>query len=156
MRKHSEYKFTVVVKQTTVIVILLIILCGSAFFCGKSSDSDTSKTIKESVQKVFTKDDNGIEYDIPKGEIFEIELQTNPSTGYDWHFDSLDTDMVEIVESYTTEISLEKRIGAPVKKTWVLKTKKSGMTTVTMNLYRSWQGVEKAIQTFEVKLNITS
>ena len=112
--------------------------------------------IKNNINEPFLKVNKNYhdkEIYLKKGKIFEIHLEENPSTGYEWHFFQLDKDLFEI-------ISIEKQpkskfIGAPVISIWEIKALKSGESKIIMKYYRDWEGVEKAVDNFEVRTIIS-
>jgi predicted secreted protein len=48
-----------------------------------------------------------------------------------------------------------KFIGAPVISIWKIKALKSGKSKIIMKYYRDWEGIEKAVENFEVKIIIS-
>ena len=108
---------------------------------------------KEVVSVVLTKEDSGSVVHIDEEYFFEIELEGNPSTGFWWHFESLDEQYLKLVREEAEKISKE-RLGAPVLGRWVFKAKRCGETTVKMAYYRKWEGADKAVDrvSFVVKI----
>ena len=90
------------------------------------------------------KEDSGTTNEIAVGDLLQIELEGNPSTGFMWHFQELDEEYFELVKGETEKIS-KRMLGAPVLGRWRLRAKKCGETTVKMAYYRQWEGVDKVV-----------
>ena len=88
-----------------------------------------------------------------KGQKLAIELEGNPSTGYDWHFTSLDRSKLELIDR-SDQPRFTQRLGSPVLLTFNLKTLGSGVTTVKMAYYRSWEGSSTAREFLEFTVDV--
>lgn len=105
--------------------------------------------------KIFKKQDNGKEITISVGEIIQIELERYGSTGYEWYLDSSYEQYFKLIREDTEEISHNKYVvGAPVKRKWQLKAVKKGEAEISIYLYRDWEGKDKAIDLFRIRLKI--
>jgi len=111
-----------------------------------------NNSINEPILEV-NKNYHGKEIYLKNGEIFEIQLEENPSTGYEWHFFQLDKALLDIISIKKQPKS--KFIGAPVISIWKIKALKSGESKIIMKYYRDWEGIEKAVDNFEVKIIIS-
>jgi predicted secreted protein len=101
----------------------------------------------------ITKSDNSKEITLHEGERFRIELEELGSAGYNWYFDNLDEEQLELISKSTRTIS-DGKVGAPVMGVWLMKAKNKGSTEIKMDYYRIWEGKDKAIEHFSVKLLI--
>ncbi len=94
------------------------------------------------------------------GEVFQddsltIQLDSNPSTGFDWHFEQFDQDYLEVIDKSTESLAAGKKIdGAPIIRYWVLKAKKAGTSSIKMSYYRKWEGPGQSIKTFDLTVKI--
>ena len=132
-------------------VLFLICLLGvflSATFCG-GDDNDTG--YKDLM--TITTGDNGKEITLHKGERFRIVLEELGSAGYNWYFDNLDEEHLELVSKSTRTIS-DGEVGAPVMGVWLMKAKNKGSTEIKMDYYRIWERKDKATEHFSVILLI--
>jgi inhibitor of cysteine peptidase len=102
----------------------------------------------------LTKQDNGKEITVKVGDVIQIELKRFGATGYEWYFDKPYGEYFQLIREDTKEISREGFVGTPVIRTWELKALKKGETEVILYLYRSWEGRDKAVDWFELKVNI--
>jgi len=83
-----------------------------------------------------------------------MELEEKGATGYLWELDELDNKYFEVIKIETRSIAKEGITGAPVTKVWQLKTKQPGKTTLKMFYYRPWEGKQKAVDAFNIKVEI--
>ena len=139
------------VKREKKRVIFLSCLFGvflSATFC---SGNDNETGYKDLM--TITKGDNRKEITLHEGERFRIKLEELGSAGYNWYFDNLDEEQLELISKSTRAIS-DGEVGAPVMGVWLMKAKNKGSTEIKMDYYRIWEGKDKATDHFSVKLLI--
>lgn len=134
------------VHRKIVAVFALVLL---VFTCFRSS-SGLSETAKITVRKT----DSGQSLELYLDDVLQIELQGTPSTGFWWHFESLDTDYLELITEETRDISPGKIEGGPVLGIWQLRAKKVGTTMLEMAYYRPWEAVESARDQFSLIVEI--
>ncbi len=94
------------------------------------------------------------DYEIGLGESFQIELASNPTTGYAWQWTNKDAILnVEKVESkYTATDNPKGMVGSGGTETWKFKGIKSGSETLKLEYKRAWESGAAA----EVKsINVT-
>jgi len=133
------------------VVIFFICLLGVfllASFCGGGGNKTGYKDLM-----TITKGDNGKEITLHEGERFRIELEELGSAGYNWFFDLLDEERLELISKSTRAIS-DGEVGAPVMGVWLMKAENKGSTEIKMDYYRIWEGKDKATGHFSVKLLI--
>lgn len=128
------------------------------FFCMSSSLQAADMNTSDRVIKKILLDMNssGKRVDLKVGSEFQIELQGIGSTGYSWYFDQLDLDFFELIDEERKEIRKDQNVltGGPFQYIWKLKPRRSGTSTIRMDYYRIWEGKEKAVQRFEVRVDI--
>jgi predicted secreted protein len=100
---------------------------------------------------------NGKKIELKVGDEIQIELKAMGSAGYAWYFDKLDQDFFDPIGEERKGVALEKGdvVGTPVLMVWKLRAKKSGTTFIRMSYYRPWEGKDKAVNQFEVLVDIT-
>lgn len=106
---------------------------------------------------ILRKDDSGKEVTVGVGEVIRIELERYGGTGYDWHLEkSFEGHFKLVKEEDIEEVGGESRaiIGAPVKKQWELRAVSKGKTEIAIYLYRNWEGRDKAVDSFKIRLII--
>lgn len=96
--------------------------------------------------------DNNQEFILPKDEVFEISLNSNPTTGYQWTIEKIDSSyLYQLGESeYFSESTL---MGGGGIETYKFKTLKEGETELLLLYRRSWED-EIPADSFHVKIII--
>ena len=102
---------------------------------------------------ILQKQDNGKELKLKAGQVFQIQLEAMGGTGYWWYVQSPDARHVKLLGE-KTQAHTEGGLGGPVLGIWTFQAKEPGTTEVKMNYYRSWEGVERAIEEFRVKITV--
>jgi inhibitor of cysteine peptidase len=91
------------------------------------------------IAMVFTEKNKDTEVDLKVGDTFTVRLESNPSTGYRWLFDSsanveqVGKDKYEKIGNHPEDF-----VGAPVMQVLVFKVTKPGDVTFTLHYGRSW------------------
>jgi predicted secreted protein len=130
-------------------VICLVCVLGvflPAAFCGGDDHKRDCKNLM-----TITKGDNGTVITLREGELFRVELEALGSAGYNWYFDNLDEEHLELISKSTRAVS-EGKVGAPVIGVWLMKAVQKGNTEIKMDCYRIWEGKDKATAHFSVKI----
>ena len=103
------------------------------------------------VDKTF----NGREIKVRSGNMIRLELEQAGAAGYTWEIQELDKKHFEVVSLKTPEPPEKSDlVGAPVKKTWLIRTKEKGKSELRFIHYRPWEGKEKAADSFVLKVRI--
>lgn len=102
---------------------------------------------------VITKDYNNKEIFIKSGDTFQIELESSGATGYIWQIEKMDSEYLILLSEGTKDFST-KKLGAPTVRYWQIKALKKGNTEIQMLYFRPWEGIEKSIEKFRLKVNI--
>jgi predicted secreted protein len=129
-----------------VLVLMLVLILPVAAFA--------SEGVAEGSGTVITKEDNGKEITAPEGATFEVRLEQAGATGYLWQIVDPDEVHLKVLESNTTPLKGEKIVGGPLLVTWKLKAVKAGRADLKILLYRPWEGIQKAADSFQVRINI--
>jgi predicted secreted protein len=103
----------------------------------------------------LTEADAGKTTTVQVGEIVDLNLVENPSTGYVWSLEVEPADAAAIVSSDWSRADAGApglRVGAPGIRTFNLAVKKTGNMTLRAKLWRSWEGEKSVIQLQEFRL----
>ncbi len=103
---------------------------------------------------IITKKDNGKEITVRNGDTIRIELEASGGAGFTWEAEDLDKECLELVKEETKNISEGGLVGTPITRIWQLRARKAGETVITLYYYRAWEGKEKAVDKFEIRLKI--
>lgn len=99
--------------------------------------------------------DAGREITIPVGGILVICLEQTAGTGYSWQIDNLDTNRLELLDTVSEPVKKDKHlVGGPMLTKWRLSTTARGDTELKMYYYRVWEGIDKAVDKFEIRIHI--
>lgn len=114
----------------------------------------SSSGISEEKIAIVTKEDAGKTVEMAIGDILQIELAGTATTGFWWHFTSLDNNYLELVKKDTREIARRDLEGAPIMGIWQVRAKQAGKTAIEMAYYRSGEGIAKARGWFHLFVQI--
>lgn len=89
------------------------------------------------MSKTYTKNDDLIKSKI--GEVFTIELESNPTTGYQWQ-ESFDTEKVKLLDKKVKTKS--KEFGGSGKEILTFQTVGEGNSIIKLSYKRSWENSE--------------
>lgn len=103
---------------------------------------------------IIQKEQNGHRFTVPLNSLIDVDLPFLGSAGYGWHIENLDTDHLELILEDTRKIGEPGKVGGAVMGIWRFRTIKSGLTTVKMNYYRTWEGVGTSTDHFKVEIMI--
>ncbi len=103
----------------------------------------------------LNENDDGKTINVKVGQVIYIKLQSNPSTGFDWHIKTK-PDIVEAVGSveYINNTD-EKLVGAPDTTQFEFKAVKKGTGKLTLIYKRNWEGELPSSQMFSITINIS-
>lgn len=102
------------------------------------------------IQRIYGKDDTKIE--TAAGMTFIIQLDENPTTGYQWA-DAVISDSSVIKQadsSYASTPVASDIVGSGGTRTITFKALKAGTVTITLNYQRSWEKKPAETLTFNV------
>jgi inhibitor of cysteine peptidase len=98
-----------------------------------------------SADKTYGKDDKDIA--VSAGDMFTIELEANPTTGYDWSINVSDESIVKLEsQEYQQQPGSEELVGAGGTDIFTFKGIKAGSATITFIYERSFEQ-ESAVET---------
>jgi predicted secreted protein len=103
---------------------------------------------------VLQMQDSGKEIRVKAGEVIELALKIQAGTGYTWEFHHLDEKHFRVVHTETKSLAEPNVMGGPVLQIWRLKAIEPGDATLSLDYFRPWEGRDKAVKHFEVKVFI--
>ena len=136
-------------KRIILVVLGLIITASVIGVTGASPGPGNTITLDAS--------DSGSRRELAVGDIFTVELESNPSTGFQWVLaDNSDSTVLQVHEQeYVMANTGDPPLpGAGGKEVWTFKALAQGETTISLEYSRPWDGGEKAVQTFELTVTI--
>jgi inhibitor of cysteine peptidase len=149
-----------------VILSILVILILSA--CDQTSSATptpVSSTVPISVTPVapsvraVDESFNGKEVKMTPGELLQVSLDSNPTTGFKWELIGIsDIIVLEKVSDIFERPMIKQQEGSPPivgaggKEFWSFKALKKGTATVSMAYSRPWEGGEKGVNKFSLSV----
>ena len=114
-------------KKFLIVLLTLVLLTFSIFACNNAGSSASNTS----------------------GKVLEINLGTNPTTGYDWEYEmtnnSDDAAIIVFVEAYEEFTNQDKGlVGAPILRHYKFKAEKLGKQNIKFTYKRNWEGGDTA------------
>lgn len=119
-----------------------------------SETSSASQSINGApIRRIYGKDDNKIE--TGAGMTFVIQLDENPTTGYQWSDAVIDNKEViqQTATNYEATPVASGIAGSGGTRTITFKALKAGKATITLNYQRSWEKKPANTLVFNVSVN---
>ncbi len=109
-----------------------------------------SKTVS---QLTITQTDQGKIFTVRSGDIIIINLAENPTTGYEWAIDKIDSNAIELQSS---EFFLPENagIGGGGERIFTFRTKAKGIARLQLKEWRPWESDRSIVQRFDVTFQI--
>lgn len=98
--------------------------------------------------------DAGSQVEAAVGQQIVIRLEGNPTTGYTWEPQDLDTSLVEQVGETEFKSSSPGLVGAGGTQTLTFQALAAGTTELTLVYHRPWEEGVAPIETFTIRLTI--
>jgi inhibitor of cysteine peptidase len=101
----------------------------------------------------LSKDDNGRQIELAKGQTLTVTLEGNPSTGYGWEVSEVDATVLRQMGEieYEPESDL---VGAPSMATIQFEAVGTGQTPLELAYRRSWEEGVEPIDSFSVQVTV--
>lgn len=96
--------------------------------------------------------DNGRTVDVGVGDVVQVTLPENATTGYRWAIDRYAEDVIEAVGSEPRYRS--EAVGSGGEVVFAFKGKKAGAGEIALKHWRHFEGDRSVIARFRVRLNV--
>ncbi len=119
---------------------------------------DILKDLKESVSRKAEEEliEAGADINLQVGETDVIELEANRTTGYSWHYNIKNEEILKVVsDDYKDPQNKKGVLGAPGKRILKIKALQKGSTVVYLEYYREWKP-EKVEKSKEIRVQVGS
>jgi inhibitor of cysteine peptidase len=102
---------------------------------------------------LLTAKDNGKSFSASLGNTIVIKIPENPTTGFRWELEEFDNSALEMQAS---DFSSKSTIltGSGGEKSFTIKTKQIGQTSISLKLWRDWEGDSSVIERYEVNIEV--
>ncbi len=101
---------------------------------------------------------SGGQIELTVGDTLMVKLVSNPSTGFSWQLISISDQLVlqnTDQEFILAESEVTPPPGTPGEEIWTFETIGAGVSTISMEYSRPWEGGEKAVETFTLTVTVT-
>ncbi len=88
-------------------------------------------------------------YFVKKGNPFRIELESNPTTGYNWYIADMDESYFK-VRSSGYQAQKTGLVGSGGVSYWEILPLKQGIKAIRLLYYRPWEGKDKAVDEYRL------
>ncbi|MBU1669950.1 MAG: protease inhibitor I42 family protein [Actinobacteria bacterium] len=133
----------------TAVAVLLALVLVAAMLVGCGGTSDKKTTDDKEVGNI-----TGESKTVKVGEDMTIELETNPSTGYDWKVTTEPDPAILKLNGDSIETG-STLPGAPSTHVFRYKALKAGKTTIVYDYVRSWETDQPPVKTHTVAVEVT-
>lgn len=141
-------------------IIMALGLVATFVACDNNEPAKSGDNIVQSGENQNENENNNQEGNQTDAEGTVISLEGNPTTGYTWHVTNYDNTIISVEELGTeplnqgaaseNAVSGESEIvGAPSLFKFKITGLQGGVTNLTFDYYRSWEGSELAVDTKE-------
>lgn len=104
--------------------------------------------------KIFIGSDDGKVISLKEGEVLQLSLITNPSTGYSWGFATAPSaNVIKQTDHYL--VPLGTMPGSASTEFWIFDAISEGSTRIDLKYMRWWETAPTAIKTFEVTIVVS-
>ncbi len=93
---------------------------------------------------------------VEQNKTFEITLEENGSTGYQWFYDIYDISALNLISVESIQYTSRELAGAPIQKIWSFEALKPGTYTLTFESKRSWEQGIAPIKIVQCTINVSS
>ena len=123
---------------------LLLGVLGVAWAC---SPPQTAGALR------LDRSDDGHQVELHKGQSLEVNLEANPTTGYEWQVEDLDEQILRAVgeAEFKPQSNL---IGAPGVQTLRFQAVGVGHTMLKLIYHRRWEKGVKPLQTYSTEVSV--
>jgi len=103
--------------------------------------------------KVVTDADNGKAVEIKMGDVLEVRLSSNPSTGYAWYLQKQSTPLLKLTGQSQTQ-STQPGVGRPVVQVFEFAPRATGSGVLLLHYVRSWLNPDPNEEQFSLHVTI--
>lgn len=103
--------------------------------------------------KVVTDADKGTTVEIEMGDVLEVRLNSNPTTGYTWYVHKQSTALLKLTSQSETQ-STQPGVGRPIVQIFEFAPKAKGTGVLLLHYVRSWEQPSPSEEQFELHVTI--
>jgi inhibitor of cysteine peptidase len=103
--------------------------------------------------KVVTDADKGATVQLKTGDVLEVHLKSNPTTGYEWSVDTKSTPLLKLIGQSQTEAT-QPGVGRPIFQIFKFEATGRGSGVLLLRYARSWEKPSAQDQQFDLQVTI--
>ncbi len=113
-------------------------------FCAPSASAAT---------KTVTDKDKGATVQLKTGDMLDVQLKSNPTTGYQWSVDPKSTPLLKMTEQGQTQAT-QPGVGRPIFQIFKFQAIGPGSGVLLLHYIRSWEKPSADDQQFDLHVTI--
>jgi inhibitor of cysteine peptidase len=124
----------------------LLVIMSTCFMCPHVTANNGAYVMEDNNSDIF----------IEINETFNISLESNPSTGYEWLIQEYNYSVLELADSHygSPEYPSPAPVGTGGWQNWTFRGLKDGKTTLTLVYWRPWEGNESIINVYTSNITV--
>ena len=112
-----------------------------------------SAVVARAATKVVTDADKGSTVHLKMGDILEVRLESNPTTGYEWSVDPKSTPLLKQTDQSQSP-STEPGVGRPIVQIFKFEPTGRGTGDLLLRYVRSWEKPSPNDQQYDLHVSI--
>lgn len=136
-------------------MMMALVAAVCLFFSPLGECRAASMAAPEPIIVVKSDGESNAEMSVDKNATIQLRLPENPSTGYSWNFQVLDTDYLELIgDEFFYPQNDQQMVGKPGLRVFTLRAVDSGQTMIKLAYWRPWEGLKSRTDKFVIQLAI--
>lgn len=112
----------------------------------------SSATVASAATKIVSDADKGLAVQLKAGDVLEVRLASNPSTGYQWTVDPQSTKLLKLTGQSQTDAAPGE--GRPIVQIFRFETKGKGTGTLLLHSMRSWEKADPNEEQYSLQVTV--
>ncbi len=151
--KINGYATLGMILMVFIVALAVVVLPGCTEPAAPIDDVTDDENGDDGVASFYVEDDSGSNINAEVGDTFDIFLEENPTTGYQW--DLTVSDGLEIIEDeFTQTPGEEERTGSGGIHIWTIGVNEAGEQTIDAIYMRSWEEATGEEDTFSMTISV--
>jgi inhibitor of cysteine peptidase len=120
------------------------------------NNSQGDQTVQGEIKNItVTEKGNGSQFELNKGDLLTLRLESNPSTGYSWQIAGNDEKLMELMGEPTSETPERKLIVGGIEyRIFRFKALTRGTNVLELQYKRIWEKEKEPLKTFRITVKI--
>ena len=135
-------------------IILTLALLTASLSLLSCAIASRATGVEVSCDEFYENHDIRNEFQVAIGETITVELCSNPTTGFEWKYETIGKIVLQEEDYDFEEPEDEGVVGAAGKEVWTFEAIEKGTTELRMEYSRSWEGGEQAEWTYTMTVTV--